>query len=66
MARVTIKQVNKALEAAGIKAELVKGDGYFYFHGEAMDNAAEQGVYGVYRLGELSVERWVQEAKERM
>lgn len=66
MKRVTLKQVNAALKAEGIDAELVRGQGYFYFTGKAMDVASEQGVYGVSRLGELSVERWVAEAKAKM
>lgn len=64
--RVTLSAVNKALAHAGIKAELVRGEGYFYFVGDDVDLSEEQGVYGVYRLSELSVERWVQEAKDKM
>lgn len=66
MARTTINQVNKALKAAGIDAELLRGEGYFYFSGKAMDVVQEQGVYGVYRLNELSVERWVAEAQGKI
>lgn len=66
MERITLKRVNAALKAEGIDAELVRGEGYFYFTGKAMDTVQEQGVYGVYRLGELSVERWVAEAKAKM
>lgn len=66
MSRVTIKQVNEALKAEGIDAEIVRGDGYFYFFGPSMDLANEQGVYGVVRLSDMSVERWVQEAKDRL
>ena len=64
--RITINNINKALEAAGIKGELVKGEGYFYFFGESFDGCVEQGVYGVFRLTDLSVERWVQEAKAKI
>lgn len=66
MAKATsIAAVNKALVAAGIDAELVKGRGYFYFSGPAVDCAKEQGVYGVYRLSELTVSQWVEEARQR-
>lgn len=65
MKRITLVQVNKALRAASLDCELVKGSGYFYFQGPAVDMAQEQGVYGVYRLSDLSIEQWIQEAKER-
>ena len=63
--RTTLAAVNKALAAAGIDAELVKGRGHFYFTGFAVDYAKEQGVYGVYRLSELTVSQWVEEARQR-
>lgn len=62
----TIKNINAALKAAGIDAEIVRGKGYFYFTGPAMDLAKEQGVYGVARLGDLPIERWVEEAKAKI
>lgn len=61
----TASQVTRALEKAGFKAELVRGDGYWYFFGDDAESLTEQGVYGVYRIGELSVERWVEEFKSR-
>lgn len=63
---LTLKKINAELAKQGIPAELVKGDGYFYFCGEAVALAKEQGVYGVYRLNDLSLEQWIQEARERM
>ena len=60
---LSLKKVNKALAAEGLKMELVKGAGYFYFLGEDVDLARE-GVY-VYRLNELSLETWIEEAKSR-
>lgn len=62
----TLAAVNKALAAAGIDAELVKGRGYFYFVGSDMDYAEEQGVYGVFRLSDLSVTQWVEEARSKL
>ncbi|CDN96799.1 hypothetical protein [Pseudomonas phage vB_PaeS_SCH_Ab26] len=64
--RTTLAAVNKALAAAGIDAELVKGRGYFYFVGSDMDYAEEQGVYGVFRLSDLSVTQWVEEARSKL
>lgn len=59
----TIKQVNKAIAKAGIVGEVVKGRGYFWFTGDDI----ECGCTGVYvnKLGDLSLEDWVEEAKER-
>ena len=64
--RTTLAAVNKALAAAGIDAELVKGRGYFYFVGSDMDYAEEQGVYGVFRLSDLSVTQCVEEARSKL
>lgn len=61
----TVKNINQSLQDAGIDAEIVRGDGYFYFTGPSMDLVEEQGVYGVTRLSDLSVERWVAEAKAK-
>lgn len=64
--RTTLAAINKALAAAGIDAELVKGRGYFYFVGSDMDYAEEQGVYGVFRLSDLSVTQLVEEARSKL
>lgn len=61
----TASQVTKALEKAGFKAELVRGEGYWYFDGPDAEGFEEQGVYGVYRIGELSVQQWVDAFKEK-
>lgn len=60
---ITLRTVNKAIAHLG-DIELVKGNGYFYFAGDSVNVWAE-GVY-VYRLNELSLERWVEEAKAAM
>lgn len=62
MARVTIKRVNAALKAAGFKAELVKGDSYFYFTGDDPWGWFCTSVY-VYHLSSYTVEGWVNEAR---
>lgn len=64
--RVTINNINKSLVDAGIKAELVRGDGYFYFIGDDVSMVEEQGVYGVYHLSALTIEQWVEEAKSKI
>jgi hypothetical protein len=67
MARVTINSINKALSATGLDCEIVKGYGYFYFCGPAMDQVREEhGVYGVFRLSDLTIEQWVSIASEKI
>ena len=56
----TINRINKNLKILG-DIQLVKGEGYFYFVGDSV-NVSANGVY-VYRLNELPLERWIEEAK---
>lgn len=60
MPRLTIKSVNKAIAARGIKAEIFQGDGYLYFYGDDVELAYTTSV-AVCRLNHLSLERWMQE-----
>lgn len=60
-----LSTVNKALAQAGIRAELVRGQDYFYFWGPDMDLARETGVYGVHRLNDFPLSLWIQEAQAR-
>jgi len=64
--KATKKSIDAALKSAGISAEIVKGNGYFYFSGDSMNLAKQQGVYGVCRYSDLSVERWVDECRDLM
>ena len=56
-----IRSVNKALKEAGINGELVRGEGYFYFVGESFYYSSGTSVY-VFRVTNLTIEQWVQEA----
>jgi len=56
---ISIPAVNRAIAHLG-DIELVKGNGYFYFAGDTVSVWAES-VY-VYRINELSLERWIEEA----
>lgn len=57
---IQTRTINKALAAKGIKAELIKGEGYFYFIGDDVDCNVD-GVY-VFSLNELTLDRWIDEA----
>lgn len=56
--KLTITNVNKALAAAGIAAELVKGKGYFWFSGDEASDWYTSSV-GVPRLDSLRMETTV-------
>jgi len=58
------QNIDNAIKKLGIEAEIFKGNGYFYFVGKSMDFAKQQGIYGVYRFSDLSLDRWVEECKE--
>lgn len=57
---LTLETVNAAIAAKGIAAELVKGAGYFYFVGDAVENAFTTSVY-VYRVYHLPLDQWLAE-----
>lgn len=61
--KATKRTIDKAIKKAGIDAEIFKGNGYFYFVGGSINLAEQQGVYGVARFADLSVDRWVEECK---
>jgi hypothetical protein len=58
------QNIDNAIKKAGIQAEIFKGNGYFYFVGKSIDLSQQQGVYGVSRFSDLSLDRWVEECKE--
>lgn len=60
---LTIKGVNKAIAARGIKAEICQGDGYVYFYGDDVEFAYTTSV-AACRLNHLTLERWMQELDE--
>lgn len=55
-----LRTVNKAIAARGIDAELVHGEGYFYFVGSAVENADSTSVM-VFRLNDLTLDQWMEE-----
>lgn len=69
--RITLKQVNKAIQKIHPEVELVKGEGYFYVAGitESMRLTIagfyETSIY-VYRINHQSIERWVDDVNRIM
>ncbi|ARK07526.1 hypothetical protein LAV_00151 [Sphingobium phage Lacusarx] len=61
-----LRTVNKALGAKYPGLELVKGEGYYYFAGAGTEVCKETGVYGAYRLNDLTLDQWLSEADDRM
>lgn len=62
---IRLSAINRALKELGIKMELVKGEGYFYFVGEDCDDRESTSVM-VYRLNQLTKEQWIEEARSLM
>lgn len=60
---ITLRAVNRAIRAAGYDAELVRGRGYFYFIGPAVERATHTGVV-VFRLNQLDAAGWVRALRE--
>jgi hypothetical protein len=63
--RITTKKINEALHLAGYKAEIQKGNGYFYFVGEdASDqnqNRNQENMVMTMHLSGTSLGSWVKE-----
>ena len=65
--RVTRRNILKALSDLGYKdVEMHKGNGYFYFTGGIADNFTEQGVYGVFNLTDITLDRWIFEFQTKV
>ena len=57
---LTLRQINGAIHERGISAVLMKGRGYFYFSGPAVELAPSTSVC-VYQLNELTLAQWMAE-----
>jgi hypothetical protein len=64
MTILSLRAVNRALAKEGIRGEINRGKGYFYFTGDDLENSSIGGVY-VYRLNQLTLEQWLEEAMQR-
>ena len=58
--KVSRATINKEIKKLGYEAELIKGEGYFYFVGKDVDVSV--GIY-VNKIDELSFEEWIEEFK---
>lgn len=63
--KATKRRVDAAIKKAGISAEVFQGNGYVYFDGDDIDYSRDVSAYGVFNIADLSVERWVEEVKEK-
>lgn len=57
---LTLRQINDAIRDRGIRAVLMKGRGYFYFSGQAVELASSTSVLA-YQLNELTLSQWLAE-----
>lgn len=63
---MNIRGINSAIRKLGVSAELVRGDSYLYFSGEAVELAKESIVGGVYRVSDLTLDQWLAELDSRV
>lgn len=61
--RVTLKQVNAALRAAGIEGELIREADYHYFWGDSFGFLISTCVY-TCQTGTYTVKQWLEIAQE--
>lgn len=68
MKKTILRKVNLNLRHLFGDLELVKGNGYFYFAGSAVElSSIEAGVYGCGpQLNALSLKEWIAEAQRRV
>lgn len=63
---LTTKKIVKSIkEKFGVDVELFKGNCYYYFVGDCLDNAKNTSVE-VYTINELSLDQWLNEFKQIM
>lgn len=55
-----LTQINKILEAMGIDAQLVRGQGYFYVIGKDTEHSSQTSIY-TKSLYQLSMDQWISE-----
>ena len=58
--RLTLKAINEGLAKRGSRAQLEKGDGYFYFSGGAAADWLDRTV-NAHSLSSLSLDQWMAE-----
>lgn len=58
----TKKIVKEIKEKFGVDVQMFKGNGYYYFIGNCLEEAKISSV-DVYTLNELSLEQWMNEFK---
>jgi hypothetical protein len=58
--QLNLKVVNDELARLGLKAELAKGAGYFFFRGREADDWIDRTV-GVRTINSLTLKQWVEE-----
>ena len=60
---MSIRTVNKALNAMGIDAEIVKGKEYFYLVGEGVSSISTTMIC-VSKFSDMTDSQWIEEVKK--
>lgn len=58
----SVSTINSSIARLGIRAELRRGSGYFYFVGDAVSYAQSTSVM-VYKVGQLTEAQWIDELR---
>lgn len=62
---LTLKAVNKEIKKLVLDCELVKGSGYYYFCGSAVEIAKDTSVH-VNTLNQLTLDEWIEELRNKL
>lgn len=61
---ITCASVNAALKKLGAEERLVRGKDYFYFTDGDSHKWPQTAIYGVARVSDMTVERWIEEYED--
>ena len=61
--RLTVKAVTKAIREAGLDGELVRGNGFYYFHGKSFGPRCSLNTIFTRHIDAISLASWVGDAK---
>ena len=61
---LSIASVNAALKRLGAEERLVRGKDYFYFTDGDSHKWPQTAIYGVARVSDMSIDRWIEEYKD--
>ena len=65
--RMTLNTISQAVRSLGYKnVRLYRGRDYYYWSGGVASKFYEQGVYGIRRLGDFTLNQWLNDFQDRV